>query len=619
MQRRLLLVVLAGWTATGIGAASPFGSYRPATPERSGDVEILSQYVTMDDGVDIAVDVMLPPNRKEGERFPALLYQTSFWRNVDVRWPIRHFLPPDPWHAFFARHGYAVVLVDVRGTGASFGSRLYPWAPAERKDARVLVDWIVRQPWSDGRVGAYGKGYEGTAAELLATVGHPAVKAVMPMYSEFDTYLEIAFPGGIFNEWFVRSWSDITERMARNEIPDELGRVAQALARGVRPVAGRADRLPKALEEHRANLNLYDLARTVHGRDTVIQVGDNAGSIDDFTVFRHRTAVEASGVPVFAWGGWFDGASADSVLRRLHTYRNPVRGVIGPWSKGARENASPYASSSDPEPPLEAQYLEGLRFFDRHVRGLDTGDEPDRLLYYYTLGEERWKVARSWPPPGVTLPLYLAEGDALSTTPPNAPMGADRYRVDFSASTGPHNRWHGHLLGQPVVYPDRAEADARLLTYTGPPLEADTELTGHPVAVLHVSSTASDGAFYVYLEEVAPDGKVTYLTEGQLRARFRRESDAEPLYRPAPVNRTFTEADAAPLTPGEVVALRIPLLPLSVRVPRGHRLRVALAGHDDGTFARVPAEGDPTVTVHRSADRPSRIELPVVIPENEDS
>jgi putative CocE/NonD family hydrolase len=46
--------------------------------------------------------------------------------------------------------GYALVVVDVRGTGASFGTRDSFRSPKERDDAREIADWIVAQPWSDG-------------------------------------------------------------------------------------------------------------------------------------------------------------------------------------------------------------------------------------------------------------------------------------------------------------------------------------------------------------------------------------------------------------------------------------------------------------------------------------
>ena len=74
--------------------------------------------------------------------------------------------------------GYALVLVDARGSGASFGMRRFELAEDEVRDYGEVVDWIIEQPWSNGRVGAYGVSYAGNTAEMLAVNMHPAVKAV---------------------------------------------------------------------------------------------------------------------------------------------------------------------------------------------------------------------------------------------------------------------------------------------------------------------------------------------------------------------------------------------------------------------------------------------------------
>lgn len=618
-MRRIVLIAVLTAAVLPAHADEPFpdlGDYDPSGPVYD-DFEVQSQYVKMRDGVRLAVDVLLPKGRPTDARLPALLYQTSFWRSVEVRWPFNHFHEPDALQRFFVRHGYAVVLVDVRGTGASFGSRLYPWHEDELEDGAEIVQWIVAQPWSDGTVGAFGAGYEGTAAELLATRNRPEVKAVMPMFSEYDTYLETAFPGGIFNEWFVRHWSKFTDEMSRNIVPEEVGRLARAFAKGVSPVEGVKGRelLEAAIAEHRENVDLYELALGATARDTVRTQKGHSGSIDDFTVFRHEPAIEASGTPVFAWGSWFNGASADSVIRRFRNYENPVWGIIGPWNKGATQNASPYARSDAAMPPEDDQRREALRFFDRYLRGRDTGHRPPRLLLYFTLGVEQWRATTQWPPAGAQAESwYFASEGRLAPHPPAEAEGADAYKVDFDASTGDANRWRSHLLGAPVRYPDRAEADRRLLTYDSPPLESDIEITGHPVVTLYVTSTHRDGAFYVYLEEIAPSGRVTYLTEGQLRALYRKVSTEEPPYVAAGPYHSFTEADAAPLIPGETAELAFALQPISAVVRKGHRLRVAVAGHDASVFARVPEEGAPTVTVARNAAHASRIELPVIPP-----
>jgi putative CocE/NonD family hydrolase len=126
-----------------------------------------------------------------------------------------------------------------------------------------------------------------------------------------------------------------------------------------------------------------------------------------------------------------------------------------------------------------------------------------------------------------------------------------------------------------------------------------------------VSSNATDGTFFVYLEDVDEQGRVSYVTEGQLRAIHRRLGDQPPPYHHVVPYRTFKRADAQPLVPGEVAELVFDLLPTSYRFQPGHRIRFAIAGADASHFAILPG-GPPTVHVHRSRLHDSHIELPVI-------
>ncbi|MBD0325236.1 MAG: CocE/NonD family hydrolase, partial [Pyrinomonadaceae bacterium] len=133
------------------------------------------------------------------------------------------------------------------------------------------------------------------------------------------------------------------------------------------------------------------------------------------------------------------------------------------------------------------------------------------------------------------------------------------------------------------------------------------------VVTLYVTSTHKDGAFFVYLEDVDEAGKVTYLTEGQLRAIHRKVSnDAPPYTMPAVPYHTFRKKDAMPLVPTEIAELKFALLPTSVLIRKGHRIRVAIAGQDKSVFARVPADGTPTISLARNKQYASFIELPTV-------
>jgi predicted acyl esterase len=112
---------------------------------------------------------------------------------------------------------------------------------------------------------------------------------------------------------------------------------------------------------------------------------------------------------------------------------------------------------------------------------------------------------------------------------------------------------------------------------------------------------------------VAPDGRVTYLTEGVLRLLHGGSTqDALPYEHPGPP-RSFLRADAGPLHPDEVIRVDLPLFATSVRLAAGHRVRMAIAGHDASTFARYPQDGEAVLTVAYSRVDPSFLELPTAM------
>jgi len=200
----------------------------------------------------------------------------------------------------------------------------------------------------------------------------------------------------------------------------------------------------------------------------------------------------------------------------------------------------------------------------------------------------------------------------LSLDMPADGQGSDTYTVDFTTTTGTENRWMSQM-GMPVTYADRREEDKKLLTYTSAPLSWDIEVTGSPTVTLHAASTHEDGAFYVYLEDVGPDGRVSYLTEGLLRAIHRKTADpATAPYEPLGVYHTYKKEDALPLVPGETAEIAITMFPISTVFEKGHSIRIAIAGHDEALKDRYPKEGTPVVTVERDSTHPSQVSLPVM-------
>ncbi|MBN1315181.1 MAG: CocE/NonD family hydrolase, partial [Anaerolineales bacterium] len=476
-----------------------FGEYKAYQGPRYKGMTKQALYITMRDGVRIAADVLLPKGLPPGERIPTILNQTRYWRSREYKpglsWVDRFF---DAALRFFTDHGYALVMVDVRGTGASFGIRRHPWDAEEIKDAGDIVDWIVVQPWSNGKVGGYGTSYSGTTAELLTVVQHPAVKAVIPRFNEFDTYTDIAFPGGIYLDSFVKKWAESNRQLDANQVSKDWG-LKGKLVRGVKPVDNDRGRrlLKQAVQEHTANIGVDAIADSITYRDD--KSSANGTTIKEFNVYAFRSQIEQSRTPIYGWGGWFDAGTADAVIRRFMTYSNYQIAVIGPWNHGASQHASPYA----PGPADKmAQGMEYLYFFDHYLKGADTGADQRRVLYYYTVGEEVWKETPEWPPAGSeTQRWYLSANKTLSPTSPETDPGFNTYTVDFQVSTGVTNRWHTQKGGGPVLYPDLAERNQRMLVYTSEPLEEDIEITGYPVITLNITSTESDGAFFVYMED----------------------------------------------------------------------------------------------------------------------
>jgi putative CocE/NonD family hydrolase len=587
-------------------APAPWGHDEPR-PERYAGVERSSRYLEMRDGTRIAVDVLLPAGLGEGERLPTLLQQTRYWRSMVFRWPLSELAEPPNPAAYFVRRGYAFVSADVRGSGASFGTASHPWSEAEVRDAAELVDWIVAQPWSNGRVGAEGVSYNGTAAELLVTNGHPAVRAAAPRFCLFDAYADMAFPGGVPLVSLPAGWQRANERLDRNELPATAGLRARLLIAGVRPASPDPRLLAEAVREHAGNANVKDIAATGTYRDDPMP--GSGLTVAAISPSDHVAELEAAGVPLYGWSGWLDGGNALAAIRRYRSLRVPgSRLILGPWSHGGKYGVSP----TSPGKTRFDHQRELIEFFDPPLRGQADARPVERPVRYYTMVEDRWKQAADWPPEAVSIAYYLGGEGALGRVPPVEDGGSDVYEVDFSVGTGHESRWDTLLGDWPVAYPDRAEQDRRLLVYETEPLDADLEVTGHPRVTLYVASTAADGAFFAYLEDVAPGGAVTYVTEGMLRALHRKLAiEPSPLAGIVPLH-SYLRADAWPLIPGEVAELRFGLFPTSYLFRRGHRIRLAFAGADRDHFARIPAEGSPSWHVVRDRSRPSRLLLPAV-------
>jgi uncharacterized protein len=621
----LLLVMVA--TATLLLLASQVKiAGEETTP--SGIRRNTSHYVTMRDGTRLAVDVWLPTDYRGGERLPVLMRSTRYWRAVQPRLPLRlrvllHLQSRDALFAaqdrYFSERRFVVVLADVRGSGASEGELDAQYSPEEIGDQGELAGWAAAQPWSNGRVGTYGTSYEGETAELAAAGGNQAVRAVAPLFNDFDTMLGFARPGGILDRGAIEPWSQWMYALDRNDLCG-LADVTGWRCWMRRPLAGgvkHADedgngRQLAAILAHRSNPRVAASLATRVYRDDKFASGEGPFDPALTEPYGLRKEIEASHVPMMVWCGWLDSGTADGALNRYRNLSNPQVVMLGPYTHGGGHGTDQFLGNFDPpDPSQKEQWRMEADFFDGILR-VPAPAKIDAHIDYFTMGEGAWHRTTVWPPTALkTERMYFAADHKLEDSAPANEYGIDGYRVDFNATSGEHSRWLTQLGGGYVNYGNLADEDAKLLSYTGEPLKSDTEITGSPALTLEIASSARDGAVHAYLEDVAPDGRVTYLTEGVFRL-INRKPAALPLpYEPLGPRHSYLRGDAMALTPGQPERIEMGMFATSVLLRKGHRIRVSLAGADRDNFEAIAADEQPQWAVYRERQLQSFIELPL--------
>ncbi len=397
------------------------------------------------------------------------------------------------------------------------------------------------------------------------------------LFSPYDPYRELFYPGGCGTDsWYAR-W--MYESQLKDGVTGALGRLAAitgqpaetiALPLPPKPVDGPdgPDLLAAAIGEHQANADVHALMGRVPFRD------DRAAGLDweATSPAAFGPAIASSGVPVLVRAGWLDGGFAAGALTRFVTQASHQQVEIGPWGHGGGSFADTLRPSGIAEhDPLSpgSQDRRLVEFFASYLER-DGKRGGASTLTFGTLGTAAWQTVASWPPADVgTRRWYL--GPMAGLTREAGVAGTVTHHVDVTTSTGTTNRWLAIDLGRAPAYPDREHADDRLLTFTSGSLPADVYVHGFPVVTMRLATSGTDGAIYVYLEDVDSDGHVSYLTEGCLRFLHRRTTGpAEPAR--LGVSRTFARSDALRVVPGNLMGLTVPLLPVSAVIPAGHRI-----------------------------------------------
>lgn len=549
-------------------AAAGFGHYSP----RAEYIEQIStsQYVRMRDGVRLAVRIDRPAidGKPVDTPLPVIWHHTLSISQRDAD-GAGDRVSDYRRMSDLTRYGYVVVQVARRGNGQSLGEMRGYHDRNETQDSFEMIGWLARQPWSDGNVGMYGCSNTGDAAMQALTLRPPALKAVWAgcfSWHKYDAFRR----GGIYAQWGTGPSRTVEQDMA------------------LAPVDGDEDKslLAIAARQHQNSTPLLEMWKGLPYRDSFSDIAKSR-FWGEGSVANYDEAIRLSGVPLYIQGGWFDELRDQGVQAWMNIPGSRL--IIGPWKHCDNDDF--------------ALLQEMLRFFDYHLKGIDTGIDRQEPIHYFAMdgkGGGAWKAADSWPAAGRDgLTLHLAK-DSLSMA--DAMPWQREFDTQFDLScpdAGSGSR----------VQP--CHVDGAGPSFASEPLSREVSIMGDGVMHLTVAVDGPDANIFAYLEDVAPDGTVRVITEGRQKASLRALADA-PWKTPEglPWHRSYEE-DRAPLEPGKPVELVFAMMPTAYSFQPGHRIQVTITGADHRERIRDP-ENPPHVTLIGGGDNDSRIAFPTM-------
>jgi putative CocE/NonD family hydrolase len=520
-----------------------------AAPAMASDrgVRLVQASIPMPDGVQLTATLYMPADLRPGERVPALLEFLPYRKDDDTT--IEDYRN----HAYFARHGYVGARVDIRGFGNSGGVEpTREYSAQEQEDGEQVIAWLARQPWSNGNVGMLGISWGGFNSIQMAMRRPPALKAILAIAATEALFTEdVHYMDGIMHVDEFEVAMDLDQgRSGAPKFPLDEDTLAK-----------RMDSTPWSLDYFRHQRN------GAYWRAPVRRLEDIQ-------------------IPCFLIGGWQDGYR-NSIARMLERVPAPVHAWLGPWNHDL-PNQSMYG-------PRVEWRDQAVRWFDHWLKGIDNGVERDpRAVIYVQHGHPpgaepqdvpgEWR-AESWPPAGLDWQTwFLAPNRQLTAATAAAATDRLHYVPSAGAEVG---FWWGELLA------DQRPADAYSLTYDSAPLEQDLTMLGRARVRLIASADAPLADWFVRLEDVAEDGRVTAITGAGLNGAQRRSQD-----------------NPETLVPGKEYELHLDLYLSSWVWTRGHRIRVAVSNAQWPMLWPTPYSMTTTLRLGGAAG--SSIALPLV-------
>jgi len=506
---------------------------------------------------------------------------------------------------YFARHGYVFALVDVRGRGNSEGS-FEPFAN-EPHDGYDVVEWLAKQPWSNGKVAMWGGSYAGYDQWATAKERPPHLATIVPAAAVYPG-VDFPFFHNIFYSYDMQ-WLTFTSGTAPNQ--KLFGESAFWI-----------DRFRDVYMNHKP---YAQLDATVGNTSTVFQKWMSHQTPDAYLDAMVPTPDQyrALDIPILTITGHYDGdqPGAFTYYRAHMKYGTPGDAarhyiIIGPWDHPATRT-----------PRKE---IGGLTFADASLVDLNklhnewydwtmkNGAKPEFLkkrVAYYLTGAEEWRYADSMETIPTTVQRFYLDsppggaGDAfhsgslVSTATSSAP---DRWTYDpldvrpaeLEADDNPNSltdqRGALNLYGEGAVYHSA-------------PFAKDTELTGFARFTASIAMDVPDTDLAVSLYEIKPDGSSVQLTGDLMRARYRDSVREAKLVKPGDINRYVFDSFTF----------------ISRQIAKGSRLRLVVGSvnsinleknyNSGGDVTRETAKDARTahITLYHDAQHPSFLELPL--------
>lgn len=529
-------------------------------------------------GYDLDCQVFLPDG--EGP-FPVILGlapypiddQAANHVPVPMRYPNAHMEAGDPY--FYARRGYAHVIGNLPGTGVS-GGEFDHMGPEAIDAVEDGIAWAAAQPWSTGKVGMFGMSYYGMVQVLVAMRQPEALKAIFCPFSVTDQFRDTYYKGGIFGYAFLKGWSVALRR----------ARVKPMMAEAI----GRENFL--ALVEQAKADPENQLVPTI--MEVLENIDDPVNEfLAEFIVnptygphYAPRNVDYAQGctVPGYFGACWgIYGLHLNAAFRSYVNWHGDRRLTIGPPAYLDR--------------PITQYQDESLRWFDHHLKGMDTGLALDAPVQLFIDDANEWRGAHEWPLPETRFTEFFLHGD-----------GANAEGLLYE-----HEPW-------PDSVPDAiadSPSDRGTAVYTTPAFRDDVEICGPMVLNAHVSTTGTEALIYASVFKVDAAGEERLLTRGWLRASM-RALDEE---RSTPWWPVHDMTERAPLEPGVVYPLAIDIRPYGILLESGTRLRLKIRTTDHGdpnpdilsnhAVGLLAGAQENVVSIHHDPEHPSSLVLPI--------